>query len=63
MNDSIVGIVGMTALGTTGTGATYWLTQINPWLAFISGILTIFFMSWSLIKMGKRNKKPRGRWK
>jgi len=52
----------MTALGTTGTGTTYWLTQINPWLAFGSGILTIFFMSWSLFRMWKP-KKPSGRWK
>jgi ABC-type nickel/cobalt efflux system permease component RcnA len=62
MNDSMAGLVGMTALGTTGTGTTYWLTQINPWLAFGSGILTIFFMSWSLFRMWKP-KKPSGRWK
>lgn len=39
-----------TSIGATGTGVTYWLTQINPYLAFVSGILTIIFMSLGIYK-------------
>ena len=53
MNDTVSGIAGIGALGATGSGATWWLTQINPYLAFASGILTITFMSWSLVRMWK----------
>ena len=45
-----------TAFGATGTGVTYWLTQINPYLAFISGILTIVFMSMGIYK--RLTQKP-----
>ena len=34
-----------TSLGATGTGVTYWLTKVNPYIAFLSGIVTIVFMS------------------
>lgn len=43
----------ITAAGATGSGATYWLNQVNPWLAFVSGLLTITFMSVGLWKMYK----------
>jgi hypothetical protein len=40
-------------IGAAGTGTTYWLNQINPWLAFISGILTIVFMSCGIFSIIK----------
>lgn len=40
MSDTIA-----TATGVAGTGTTFWLIEINPYLAFVSGILTIVFMS------------------
>ena len=45
-----------TAFGATGTGVTYWLTQINPYLAFVSGILTIIFMSLDIYRRLKDKK-------
>lgn len=45
-----------TAFGATGTGVTYWLTQVNPYLAFVSGILTIIFMSMGIYKRIKENQ-------
>ena len=54
MNGSdINALATITAAGATGSGATYWLNTINPWLAFFSGILTITFMLASLWKVYK----------
>lgn len=50
-------VVTVSAAGATGSGATYWLNQINPWLAFVSGILTIIFMSAGLWKMYRNRGK------
>jgi hypothetical protein len=47
-------IASITAAGATGSGATWWLQQVNPWLAFVSGILTILFMSCGLWKMFRK---------
>ena len=53
----ISSIVAVTAAGASGSGATYWLNQINPWLAFVSGILTILFMGAGLWKMYRSKNK------
>jgi hypothetical protein len=34
----------------TGTGGTFVLTDLNPYLAFACGILTIIHISWALIR-------------
>ena len=42
----------------TGTGGTFVLTDMNPYLAFACGILTLVHISLSLHKMWReRNKK------
>jgi hypothetical protein len=40
--------------GIAGTGATVWLMEVNPWLAFISGILTITLTSIALYQKLKK---------
>ena len=58
MNETPISMLAaVSVIGTSGTGATYWLTQINPWLAFFSGILTMAFMTFSLKKMWDNRKK------
>lgn len=41
------------ALAITGTGGTFVLTDLNPYLAFTCGILTLIHISVSLYKMWK----------
>tara|TARA_R110000824_G_scaffold39501_1_gene119430 strand:- start:225 stop:386 length:162 start_codon:yes stop_codon:yes gene_type:complete len=48
--DNVQNLLATTTAGVAGSGATYWLNQINPWLAFISGVLTITFMSIGIYK-------------
>jgi hypothetical protein len=31
--------------GIAGTSATFFLMEVNPWLAFVSGVLTIVLTS------------------
>jgi hypothetical protein len=52
--DSFQNILATSTAGVAGSGATWWLNQINPWLAFVSGILTIAFMSIGIYKALKR---------
>tara|TARA_Y100001973_G_C5200912_1_gene337567 strand:- start:1670 stop:1843 length:174 start_codon:yes stop_codon:yes gene_type:complete len=42
------------AVGTSGTAGTAWLAEVNPWLAFVSGILTICFMGLQIHKHFKQ---------
>ena len=44
-------------LALTGTGGTFVLTDINPYLAFACGVLTLVHLSLSLAKMWKDRKK------
>jgi len=44
-------------LAITGTGGTFVLTDLNPYLAFTCGVLTLVHISWSLCKMWKERKK------
>ena len=43
-------------LAITGTGGTFVLTDLNPYLAFMCGILTLIHISLSLYKMWKGPK-------
>ena len=52
--DNFTNLASITAAGATGSGATWWLSEVNPWLAFVSGILTIVFMSMSIFKLLKK---------
>ena len=44
-------------LGLAGSGATFGLTDINPYLAFCCGVLTLVHLTLSLRKMWKDRKK------
>lgn len=44
-------------LALIGSGGTFVLTDINPYLAFACGILTLVHLSLSLSKMWKDRKK------
>lgn len=44
-------------LAVTGTGGTFVLTDMNPYLAFTCGVLTLIHVSFSLLKMWKDRRK------
>ena len=50
MSENFASLATIGTAGAAGSGATYWLNQINPWLAFASGVLTIVFLSISIYK-------------
>jgi hypothetical protein len=45
------------AVALVGSGATFSLTDVNPYLAFACGILTLVHLSLSLRKMWIERKK------
>ena len=49
--------IAQSTTGAAGTGATVWLMEVNPWLAFVSGILTIIFMSLGIYQRLKNNAR------
>jgi hypothetical protein len=50
MSENFATLATIGTAGAAGSGATYWLNQINPWLAFTSGVLTVVFLSISIYK-------------
>ena len=44
-------------LAITGTGGTFVLTDMNQYLAFACGVLTLIHISLSLLKMWRERKK------
>tara|TARA_R100000152_G_C6779089_1_gene210364 strand:+ start:3439 stop:3597 length:159 start_codon:yes stop_codon:yes gene_type:complete len=52
MNDGTNAVIGL-----AGSGATFGLTDVNPYLAFVCGILTLVHLMLSFRKMWKERKK------
>ena len=44
-------------IAATGTGGTFVLTDMNPWLGFACGILTLIHVSLALYKQGSSKDK------
>ena len=45
------------SIAILGSGGTVVLTDLNPYLAFACGILTLVHVSWSLMLMWKKKSK------
>lgn len=41
-------------VAAAGTGGTFALTDVNPWLGFVCGVLTLVHISIALYKQNKK---------